>query len=156
MALLVYLCGLLSCYYSTIFCLMFMWNIKQKHTHIFKRRPLLSTLLLSMMCSHECADQCLVIDWLPPVVEFQFCSTVWSTTSWQTLEHKASETVWQSVKTSRRWGKESPFVHLSTSVAGMNLTAVSPSTTRNRMWNECIPYGVFERLREQDSRILWH
>uniref|UniRef100_H3D222 NACHT domain-containing protein n=1 Tax=Tetraodon nigroviridis TaxID=99883 RepID=H3D222_TETNG len=25
-----------------------------------------------------------------------------------------------------------------------------------RMWNECIPYGVFERLREQDSRILWH
>ncbi|XP_038552244.1 MHC class II transactivator isoform X2 [Micropterus salmoides] len=25
-----------------------------------------------------------------------------------------------------------------------------------RMWNQCIPYGVFERLQLQDSRILWH
>ncbi|XP_075311108.1 MHC class II transactivator isoform X2 [Odontesthes bonariensis] len=25
-----------------------------------------------------------------------------------------------------------------------------------RMWNQCIPYGVFERLQQQDSRILWH
>ncbi|KAM4534840.1 MHC class II transactivator [Fundulus diaphanus] len=25
-----------------------------------------------------------------------------------------------------------------------------------RMWNQCIPYGVFERLQHQDSRILWH
>ncbi|XP_054891669.1 MHC class II transactivator isoform X2 [Poeciliopsis prolifica] len=24
-----------------------------------------------------------------------------------------------------------------------------------RMWNQCIPYGVFERLKQQDSRILW-
>ncbi|XP_059203811.1 MHC class II transactivator isoform X2 [Centropristis striata] len=24
-----------------------------------------------------------------------------------------------------------------------------------RMWNQCIPYGVFERLQQQDSRILW-
>nr|XP_015800962.2 MHC class II transactivator [Nothobranchius furzeri] len=25
-----------------------------------------------------------------------------------------------------------------------------------RMWNQCIPYGMFERLQQQDSRILWH
>ncbi|KAM7372233.1 hypothetical protein PAMP_009414 [Pampus punctatissimus] len=25
-----------------------------------------------------------------------------------------------------------------------------------RMWNQCIPYGVFERLQQQDHRILWH
>ncbi|XP_034566478.1 MHC class II transactivator isoform X2 [Notolabrus celidotus] len=25
-----------------------------------------------------------------------------------------------------------------------------------RMWNQCIPYGVFERLQQQDSRIEWH
>ncbi|KAI3360038.1 hypothetical protein L3Q82_014372, partial [Scortum barcoo] len=25
-----------------------------------------------------------------------------------------------------------------------------------RMWNQCIPYGVFERLQQQDSRILCH
>ncbi|XP_070704749.1 MHC class II transactivator [Pempheris klunzingeri] len=25
-----------------------------------------------------------------------------------------------------------------------------------RMWNQCIPYGVFERLQRQDNRILWH
>ncbi|XP_008290066.1 MHC class II transactivator isoform X2 [Stegastes partitus] len=25
-----------------------------------------------------------------------------------------------------------------------------------RMWNQCIPYGVFERLQQQDSRIFWH
>ncbi|XP_029364399.1 MHC class II transactivator isoform X1 [Echeneis naucrates] len=25
-----------------------------------------------------------------------------------------------------------------------------------RMWNQCIPYGVFEYLQLQDSRILWH
>uniref|UniRef100_A0A671XTL9 NACHT domain-containing protein n=1 Tax=Sparus aurata TaxID=8175 RepID=A0A671XTL9_SPAAU len=25
-----------------------------------------------------------------------------------------------------------------------------------RLWNQCIPYGVFERLQQQDSRILWH
>ncbi|XP_061556436.1 MHC class II transactivator isoform X2 [Phycodurus eques] len=25
-----------------------------------------------------------------------------------------------------------------------------------RMWNQCIPYGVFERLQQQDPRILWH
>ncbi|XP_047427221.1 MHC class II transactivator isoform X3 [Mugil cephalus] len=25
-----------------------------------------------------------------------------------------------------------------------------------RMWNQCIPYGVFERLQHQDARILWH
>ncbi|XP_018528369.1 MHC class II transactivator isoform X2 [Lates calcarifer] len=25
-----------------------------------------------------------------------------------------------------------------------------------RMWNQFIPYGVFERLQQQDSRILWH
>nr|XP_057904345.1 MHC class II transactivator [Doryrhamphus excisus] len=25
-----------------------------------------------------------------------------------------------------------------------------------RMWNQCIPYGVFERLKQQDPRILWH
>ncbi|XP_035037491.2 MHC class II transactivator isoform X2 [Hippoglossus stenolepis] len=25
-----------------------------------------------------------------------------------------------------------------------------------RMWNQCIPYGVFERLQQQDGRILWH
>ncbi|XP_073349959.1 uncharacterized protein ciita [Pagrus major] len=25
-----------------------------------------------------------------------------------------------------------------------------------RMWNQCIPYGVFERLQQQDNRILWH
>ncbi|XP_042360913.1 MHC class II transactivator isoform X2 [Plectropomus leopardus] len=24
-----------------------------------------------------------------------------------------------------------------------------------RMWNQCIPYGVFERLQQQDNRILW-
>ncbi|XP_051244935.1 MHC class II transactivator isoform X1 [Dicentrarchus labrax] len=25
-----------------------------------------------------------------------------------------------------------------------------------RMWNQCIPYGVFERLQQQDNRILCH
>ncbi|CAK6963321.1 MHC class II transactivator isoform X2 [Scomber scombrus] len=25
-----------------------------------------------------------------------------------------------------------------------------------RMWNQCIPYGVFERLQQQDQRIAWH
>ncbi|KAM6905466.1 MHC class II transactivator [Xenentodon cancila] len=25
-----------------------------------------------------------------------------------------------------------------------------------RMWNQCIPYRVFERLQQQDGRILWH
>ncbi|XP_029944666.1 MHC class II transactivator isoform X3 [Salarias fasciatus] len=25
-----------------------------------------------------------------------------------------------------------------------------------RMWNQCIPYGVFDRLQQQDSRILCH
>ncbi|XP_070779350.1 MHC class II transactivator [Enoplosus armatus] len=25
-----------------------------------------------------------------------------------------------------------------------------------RMWNQCIPYGVFERLQLQDNRVLWH
>lgn len=25
-----------------------------------------------------------------------------------------------------------------------------------RMWNQCIPYGVFERLQQQDCRIQWH
>ncbi|XP_077395582.1 MHC class II transactivator isoform X2 [Festucalex cinctus] len=25
-----------------------------------------------------------------------------------------------------------------------------------RMWNPCIPYGAFERLQQQDPRILWH
>uniref|UniRef100_A0A3Q3WG60 NACHT domain-containing protein n=1 Tax=Mola mola TaxID=94237 RepID=A0A3Q3WG60_MOLML len=25
-----------------------------------------------------------------------------------------------------------------------------------RLWNQCIPYGVFERLQQQDKRILWH
>nr|XP_019958599.1 PREDICTED: MHC class II transactivator [Paralichthys olivaceus] len=25
-----------------------------------------------------------------------------------------------------------------------------------RMWNQWIPYGVFERLQQQDGRILWH
>ncbi|XP_070837403.1 MHC class II transactivator [Chaetodon trifascialis] len=25
-----------------------------------------------------------------------------------------------------------------------------------RMWNQCIPYRVFERLQQQDNRILWH
>uniref|UniRef100_UPI0037E7D497 MHC class II transactivator isoform X1 n=2 Tax=Semicossyphus pulcher TaxID=241346 RepID=UPI0037E7D497 len=25
-----------------------------------------------------------------------------------------------------------------------------------RMWNQCIPYGVFERLQQQDNRIEWH
>ncbi|XP_028267005.1 MHC class II transactivator isoform X2 [Parambassis ranga] len=25
-----------------------------------------------------------------------------------------------------------------------------------RMWNQCMPYGVFERLQQQDGRILWH
>ncbi|XP_061703248.1 MHC class II transactivator [Syngnathoides biaculeatus] len=25
-----------------------------------------------------------------------------------------------------------------------------------RLWNQCIPYGVFERLQQQDPRILWH
>uniref|UniRef100_A0A3Q3WMH2 NACHT domain-containing protein n=1 Tax=Mola mola TaxID=94237 RepID=A0A3Q3WMH2_MOLML len=24
------------------------------------------------------------------------------------------------------------------------------------LWNQCIPYGVFERLQQQDKRILWH
>ncbi|XP_051905190.1 MHC class II transactivator [Hippocampus zosterae] len=25
-----------------------------------------------------------------------------------------------------------------------------------RMWNQSIPYGIFERLQHQDTRILWH
>ncbi|XP_026207511.1 MHC class II transactivator isoform X2 [Anabas testudineus] len=25
-----------------------------------------------------------------------------------------------------------------------------------RLWNQCIPCGAFERLQQQDSRILWH
>uniref|UniRef100_A0A8D3A7J6 Class II major histocompatibility complex transactivator n=1 Tax=Scophthalmus maximus TaxID=52904 RepID=A0A8D3A7J6_SCOMX len=40
-----------------------------------------------------------------------------------------------------------------------SLAAVLPhmvSLTDLEMWNQCIPYGVFERLQLQDSRILWH
>ncbi|KAM3838291.1 MHC class II transactivator-like [Diretmus argenteus] len=31
-----------------------------------------------------------------------------------------------------------------------------PQIKSLRMWNQCIPYGVFERLQQQDHRILWH
>ncbi|KAK5856540.1 hypothetical protein PBY51_008127 [Eleginops maclovinus] len=45
-----------------------------------------------------------------------------------------------------------------TSVGAQSLGA-SLRNCRNiktlRMWNQCIPYGVFERLQQQDSRIQW-
>ncbi|KAG7279466.1 hypothetical protein CRUP_038239 [Coryphaenoides rupestris] len=31
-----------------------------------------------------------------------------------------------------------------------------PSVKTLRMWNKCIPFGVFERLQKQDSRIVCH
>ncbi|TKS91735.1 MHC class II transactivator [Collichthys lucidus] len=40
-----------------------------------------------------------------------------------------------------------------------SLAAVLPhvaSLTDLEMWNQCIPYGVFERLQQQDNRILCH
>lgn len=45
--------------------------------------------------------------------------------------------------------------HLYPDIICSHLLSTFPLTSL-RMWNQCIPYGVFERLQLQDSRILWH
>ncbi|XP_074553001.1 MHC class II transactivator [Halichoeres trimaculatus] len=44
--------------------------------------------------------------------------------------------------------------------AGAQSLAVSLKSCKKmktlRMWNQCVPYGALERLKQQDSRIAWH